>query len=225
MNEDKKYDLGLVCGRFSHEHLGHVSLFRTSLELCKHTLILVGSSQEYGTLRNPFRVETRINVIKQTFPEVSEDVLTIRGLRDLTNEWDLTHDWGKFVKNEVISHKNRFADLMISGNEDSRKTWFSPKDLEGVSEQIISRDIIPISSTLLRGMLVIDDKPAWEKVTDPLIHNMYSSLRSELMDVPIYQDIYNKIYSNNMTLDHYMKIYKELEKQDQFNKLSDIKKN
>jgi len=224
MNEDKKYDLGLVCGRFSHEHLGHVSLFKTSLELCKHTLILVGSSQEYGTLRNPYRVETRIDVIKQTFPEVSDDVLTIRGLRDLTNELDLTYDWGKFVKSEVISHKNRFADLMVSGDEDSRKKWFAPEDLDGVSEQIISRNIIPITSTHLRGMLVIDDKFAWEKVTDPLIHNIYSSLRSELLEVPVYTEIYNKIHSVNMDLDNYLKVYKEFEELDRLNKLSDIKK-
>jgi len=62
MSNHKFYELGVVCGRFGHEQIGHVSLFDTCMALCKRTLILVGSAQESGTLRNPFRVETRIDV-------------------------------------------------------------------------------------------------------------------------------------------------------------------
>lgn len=91
----------MICGRFGHEQLGHVSLFDSCMSLCKRTLILVGSAQESGTLRNPFRVETRIDVIRETYPGESEEVLTVRGINDLTNEYDITSDWGKFVKSEA----------------------------------------------------------------------------------------------------------------------------
>ena len=75
MSDNKFYDLGVVCGRFGHEHLGHVALFDNCMALCNKTLILVGSSQEHGTLRNPFKIETRIDVIKETYPNMSEDTL------------------------------------------------------------------------------------------------------------------------------------------------------
>ncbi|MNT51127.1 bifunctional nicotinamide mononucleotide adenylyltransferase/ADP-ribose pyrophosphatase [compost metagenome] len=62
------------------------------MSLCKRSLILVGSSQEYNTLRNPFRIETRIDVIKETYPGISEEILMIKRIKDLTNEFDITTD-------------------------------------------------------------------------------------------------------------------------------------
>ena len=94
MSNYKFYDLGVVCGRFGHEQIGHVSLFDACKTLCKRTLILVGSAQEHSTLRNPFRVETRIEVIRETYPGESEETFMVRGINDLTNEYDITHDWG-----------------------------------------------------------------------------------------------------------------------------------
>lgn len=64
------FELGVVCGRFGHEHLGHTHLFDICMSLCKSTLILVGSAQESGTLRNPFTVQTRIDIIKKTYPRI-----------------------------------------------------------------------------------------------------------------------------------------------------------
>ena len=224
MSNFKFYDLGVVCGRFGHEQIGHVSLFRTCMALCKRTLILVGSSQEYGTLRNPFRVETRIEVIKETFPGETEDTLMIRGIRDLTNEFDITSDWGKFVKSEVITHKHKFANLMVYGNDEFRSKWFAPEDLIGTAELIIPRSTIPVSGTMVRGMLVIGDETGWQKSTDPLIHGMYSRLRDELMEVDVYQKIYDRVRVGDMSLDHFMKVYHELEEADRLEKLAELQK-
>lgn len=224
MSDYKFYDLGVVCGRFGHEQLGHVSLFDTCQSLCKRTLILVGSAQESGTLRNPFRVETRIDVIRETYPGESEETLMVRGINDLTNEYDVTSDWGKFVKSEVEHHKHKFASLMVYGNDEFRSKWFAPEDLIGTAELIIPRSTIPISGTQVRGMLVVDDESSWQKSTHPLIHGMYGRLRDELMSVPIYKEIYNKVRRGNMDLDSFMHIYKEYEEQDKARKLAEIAK-
>ena len=224
MSNFKFYDLGVVCGRFGHQQIGQVCLLRTFIALCKRTLILVGSSQEYGTLRNPFRVETRIEVIKETFPGETEDTLMIRGIRDLTNEFDITSDWGKFVKSEVITHKHKFANLMVYGNDEFRSKWFAPEDLIGTAELIIPRSTIPVSGTMVRGMLVIGDETGWQKATDPLIHGMYSRLRDELMEVDVYQKIYDRVRVGDMSLDHFMKVYHELEEADRLEKLAELQK-
>ena len=55
----KKYNLGLICGRFGPIHKGHQSIINTSIERCDKTLIFVGSAQESGTLRNPFSADFR----------------------------------------------------------------------------------------------------------------------------------------------------------------------
>ena len=62
MENNKLYKLGLVCGRFSHVQNGHLSLIDVSMCLAEKTLVLVSSAQEYGTLRNPFKAETRIRL-------------------------------------------------------------------------------------------------------------------------------------------------------------------
>ena len=224
MSEHKFYDLGVTCGRFNHEHLGHVSLFEASRLLCKRTLVLVGSKQEYGTLRNPFRVETRIDVIKETYPGESEEVFMVRGIDDLTNEYDITVDWGKFVKKEVEFHKHKFASLMVYGNDEFRSKWFAPEDLVGTAELIIPRSTLPISATKVRGLLLIDDEANWQKCTHSLIHGMYARLRYELMSVPVYKDIYNYLRTGEMSLDRFMDVYQHLEEEDKNCKLVELQK-
>lgn len=220
----KIYDLGVTCGRFGHEHLGHISLFDASMRLCKRTLILVGSAQESRTLRNPFDVGTRIEVIRETYPGETENTLMVRGINDLTNEYDINTDWGKYVKSEVEYHRHKFANLMVYGNDEFRSKWFAPEDLVGTAELIIPRSTIPISGTMIRGLLVINDEANWQKATHQLIHGMYGRLRDELMSVPVYQEIYNRIRIGDMSLDNFMKVYKEFEEADKANKLVELSK-
>lgn len=224
MNNDKSYDLGVICGRFGHAQLGHVSLFDTSLTLCKQTLVLVGSAQEYGTLRNPFKVETRIDVIRQTYPEESEETFMVRGIKDLTNEYDITYEWGKYVKSQVESHMHKFANLLVHGNDQFQSKWFSPEDMAQTTELIMPRCSIPISATMVRGMLVIGDEKNWQNATPRLIHGMYQNLRNELMEVPIYKKIYDRIGAQDLSLDNFIKVYTELEEQDKKKKLAQLQK-
>ena len=224
MNDYKFYDLGVVCGRFGHEHLGHVSLFDNCMALCKRTLILVGSAQESRTLRNPFRLETRIDVIKETYPGIQEDVLMIRGINDLTNEYDINAKWGKFVKSEVEYHEHKFANLMVYGNDEFRSHWFDPEDLKGTAELIIPRSTLPVSATMIRGYLTINDEKKWQESTHPFVHGMYKRLQDELLNVPVYKDIYDSIRKNDFSMDSFMKKYKQLEEKDKLEKLSNIPK-
>ena len=224
MSNYKFYDLGVVCERFGHEQLGHVSLFNSCMSLCKRTLILVGSAQESGTPRNPFRVETRIDVIRETYPGESEETLMIRGINDLTNEYDINSDWRKFVKSEIIYHKHKFASLMVYGNDEFWSKWFDPEDLIGTAELIIPRSTIPISGTMVRGMLVINNESCWQKLTPPLIHGMYNRLRDKIMSVPIYKEIYDIIRVGDLSLESFMKVYKEFEEREKDHKLAELQK-
>ena len=219
------YDLGVVCGRFAHAHVGHKSLFDTSLSLCKRTCILVGSAQERGTLRNPYSVETRIKVIREMYPGIPESTLTIVGLNDMTNELDINADWGRYFKQHVESKMHKFASLMIYGNDEFRSNWFAPEDLTNTAEFIISRSTLPISGTDMRGFLVCDDEESWQKYTDPLVHGMYAELRDELMAVAVYKEIYDQIRRYKvMDLDTFKKVYSKYEAADKEKKLEAIKK-
>lgn len=177
---EKKFELGLVLGRFHPMHNGHKQIVDMARLLCKKTLILISSAQESGTLRNPFKIETRRKVIQKIYQE--EDVL-IGDLNDLTNENDICFEWGRYILDNVENKYGRIPDLMVYGKDESRKGWFSEEDGKKFSEVIVSRNKIEISATKLREYLVQDEKEKWKQYVPEQIWDMYEELREELLKI------------------------------------------
>lgn len=175
---NKKFKFGLVLGRFQMMHNGHMEIIDMSRQLCEKTLILIGSSQESGTLRNPFKLETRKRVITRIYND--NDVI-IGALNDLTNENDISFEWGRYILDNINKMYGVMPDLMLYGKDESRKGWFSEEDSKNFSEMIVSRNKIKTSATKLREYLVQDNKQEWEKYVPKEIWDMYDELREELL--------------------------------------------
>lgn len=180
------FDTGLIVGRFQTFHKGHQSLIETGLKLCDRVIIFVGSAQESGTERNPFNITTRVNVIREVYPD--KDRVFIYALPDLTSENHITPDWGRFVLENVDRFIFKAPELMIYGNDEARSRWFDPEDIKDTAEFIIPRSRLPISATMLRQLMVNDNRREWMKWVDPKLHKMYDQLRAELMNVPFYRE-------------------------------------
>lgn len=181
----KPYDCGLLVGRFQTFHKGHQSLVEAGLKLCDRMLILVGSAQESGTERNPFNIKTRIDAIEEIYGH--DNNIMIYGLTDLTNEDDITYDWGRYVLENVRRYIHKAPELMIYGNDEARSRWFDPEDIKDTSEFIIPRSRLPISATQIRKLMVEDNREEWMKWVDPKLHKLYDRLRGELMEVDYYK--------------------------------------
>ena len=188
----KPYDIGLIVGRFQHFHIGHKSLVENAYKLCDRVLILVGSSQEAGTLRNPYLPSTRIDVIRAIYG-TDNDNLIVKELPDLTHENDITSDWGKFVLQNVRTHIRKAPSLMVYGNDEFRSKWFAPEDIMDTAELVIPRSRIPISATMLREALVKDNFEYWSKYVDEKTHKMYDRLRRELLATEPYRKMYDEL--------------------------------
>lgn len=187
----KPYDCGLICGRFQTFHIGHESLVETGLKLCDRVLILVGSSQESGTERNPYDVATRMDMLRAIYGNDS-DVIMMHGLADLTDENDIRPEWGRYLLDAVDRYLYKTPELMIYGNDESRSRWFDPEDIRDTSEFIVNRGRIPISATMVREAMVFDRRKEWMSMVNPKLHKMYNRLREELMSVSFYQDMLRK---------------------------------
>lgn len=181
---NKPYDVGVICGRFQTFHIGHESLVDTALKLCDRVLILVGSSQECGTERNPLNIDTRIRMLRTIYGDDSS--IIIKGISDLTNENDIRPEWGRYLLDNIDRYIYKTPELMIYGNDESRSKWFDPEDIKDVTEIIVSRGKIPISATQVRALMVIDNRREWQKWVNPKLHKMYDEIRRELMSVPFY---------------------------------------
>lgn len=187
MISDRAYDTGLLVGRFQTFHKGHQKLVETGLLLCDRLLVLVGSAQECGTERNPLNIETRIQMIKAVYPDDSR--VMIYALSDLSNENDIRPEWGRYVLENVDRYIYKAPELMIYGNDESRSRWFDTEDIKDTSEFIVNRGALPISATMLRELMVKDNRREWMKWVDSKLHKMYDRLRNELMSVPFYQEM------------------------------------
>lgn len=188
----KPYDVGLIVGRFQHFHIGHKSLVENAYKLCDRVLILVGSAQESGTLRNPYLPSTRIDVIREIYGR-DNDILQVKELNDLTNENDINADWGRYVLKNVKTHIRKHPSLMVYGNDEFRSKWFDPNDIQDTAELVIPRSRIPISATKLREALVRDDFEYWSKFVDEKTHKMYDRLRKELLATEPYRQMYEEL--------------------------------
>lgn len=182
----KPYDVGLICGRFQTFHKGHEKLIETGLMLCDRILILIGSSQECGTERNPFNINTRTKMIKMIYGDNPN--IMIYGLPDMTNENDICPEWGKYLLKHVDRYIFKNPEIMIYGNDESRSNWFDKQDLKYTTELIINRSELPISATMIRQYMVDDDRKSWMDCVNPKLHKMYDEIRSELMSVDYYKN-------------------------------------
>lgn len=183
---NKAYDTGLLVGRFQTFHKGHQKLVETGLMLCDRLLVLIGSSQECGTERNPLNINTRTEMLRTVYP--TERVM-IYSIPDLSNENDIRPEWGEYLMQAVDRYIYKAPELMIYGNDDSRSKWFSKDAIINTSEFIVNRGAIPISATMLRELMVKNDRKEWMKWVDPKLHKMYDRLRNELMTVLFYQQM------------------------------------
>lgn len=181
------YDSGLIVGRFQTFHKGHQSLVDAGLSLCDRILILIGSAQESGTERNPFNIATRIDVIRSVYEDNKR--VSVYALPDLTHEDDLSPEWGRYLLDQVDRYIYKAPELMIYGNDEARSRWFDVEDIKDTAEFIIPRSRLPISATMLRDMMVRDERREWMKWVNPILHKMYDRLRAELMEVPYYSQL------------------------------------
>lgn len=176
---EEKY--GYLLGRFQPMHIGHQLLIEEGIKQAGNGkfLVLIGSSQESGTVRNPFSYELR----KKLIYEIYGDRVLICPIPDLSNENDVSPEWGRYVIECVKSYLGRTPDFTIYGNDPERELWYDEKDIYGVSNIIVDRNGIKISGTELRDFILNDDIENWKKYLHPKIHKYYPELKQALLAI------------------------------------------
>ena len=171
---EKPFALGLIVGRFQTLHLGHADMIEKALAVCGRVGIFVGSSQESGTEKNPYSYEMRKRMLEAVFP----GRLEIRPLPDrgLGNN----SLWGQYVLENAQSQFSSLPDLVISGREERRTSWFDESG-EGKMAELIVPKSLDISATALRHMLAEDERLEWQRYTPQALHGMYDEMREKVL--------------------------------------------
>ena len=136
----------------------------------------------------------------------------------MTNEYDISYEWGEYVIDNVKKHEGKFADIIVTGNDDLRKGWFSKEQMKNTKEILIDRKKLDISATELRGYLLLRDKENWKKYVPEEIIDDFEQIKNKLLEVKEYKEILEKI-KNEKTIENFKNIYKKYEEKDKKEKL------
>lgn len=144
----KKYKLGMYLGRFQPFHNGHKSIVDKMLEECEKVLIVIGSSDKKGTVKNPFPAWERCIMIDSVYPQ--DRIVSIVCIPDRNT---IANDsaWGDYVMSYLNSY-GYYPDAIYQGHEVERNTWYANyPDIDIVN---VSRIDLPISATLIRAAMI-----------------------------------------------------------------------
>ena len=144
----KTYRLGMFIGRFQPFHRGHKAIIDCMLAQCEQVLIVVGSSQEKGTAKNPFPAWERMDMIYETYRRrgIHINVLAMPDRLTVGND----SGWGDYVM-EYVKNYGYEPDAIFQGTEVERDTWFTNWEVDIIN---ISRLSLPISATLIRSAII-----------------------------------------------------------------------
>lgn len=171
---NKPFTLGILVGRFQTIHAGHEQMIHTAMALCDRVGIFVGSSQEAGTATNPFSYETREELLRLLFGE-QVDVFPLPDIGVGNNG-----TWGEYVLRHVADRYHRPPDLLISGKEARRVSWFDGIEGLRIAELYIPKTI-DISASQMRRFFLTDDRESWQRYTNPLLWGEYAGLRQMVL--------------------------------------------
>ena len=92
---NKKYDYGIVIGRFQPFHLAHQDLIRHAINLCEKVVVILGSARSASDVKNPFTPKMREEMIQDCF---RGENLIFRAVRDYPYN---DHFWTTEIQNTV----------------------------------------------------------------------------------------------------------------------------
>lgn len=168
--EQKPFRFGLVVGRFQTLHTGHEEMIHKAIALCDRVGLFVGSSQESGTLQNPFSYELRREMLTDVFGrEVSIFPLPDIGVGNNAG-------WGAYVLGQAAARFGTLPDLVVSGKEERRLDWFDSIAGNGISELYVPKTT-HMSASQMRRFFAEDDYGQWKSYTNPRLWPRYRQLR------------------------------------------------
>ncbi len=174
--EKKPFQLGIIVGRFQTLHTGHELMIDKALALCEQVGVMIGSSQEARTLKNPFSYEERREMLQTVYG----DALTIFPLPDIGVGNNCA--WGEYVLNKVKECFGMLPDLLVSGKESRRSSWLDNEEGHNVSELYVPKSI-EISATEMREYFIRDDRETWQSFTDEKLWERYDEMREIVLSV------------------------------------------
>ena len=150
---------GLFLARLQPMHMGHLYVIEKALCECDALIILLGSSNKKGTLRNPFDAQIRLDMLVAA---IKDNPRYDRVAIDLLPDWagedhtETFHQWGHYLYYNVVSRtlQKRFT-FYYSDAPEKATCWFDEEIADKVDFRFFDRTAVldGLSSTAVRDAL------------------------------------------------------------------------
>lgn len=167
----KKYDLSVFIGRFQPFHNAHKKIIEHALTLSNRVLVIVGSSRNSQTPKNPWNIDTRIKMIKESINDSRINIVSCRDYNYNDSLW--INEIGKLVSD--YSSKNEKIAIVGHGKDYSSfyLNFFPQWDLIEVPPYPLQGETI--DATKIRNLMFQGDLAFIESVVPK---NVYSFILS-----------------------------------------------
>jgi len=164
--------IGLSVMRAQPFHNGHLALITKMLSSMDLVLIGLGSSQESGTIQNPFTYLQRAEMIRRIFGD--SDKVKIFPISDLGGDSAIA--WVDHVMKSATKHYPKPTHYFAGTRFDS--CWYEVYSRDSGDLEIVILDRLkdPVRATEIRKMMLIQDAlpeygEAWKEFVPEIIQN------------------------------------------------------
>lgn len=116
----KVYDTIIYIGRFQPLHNAHVKIIKHAAEIANRVIVIVGSSFQPRTFKNPFSAEERIELISNVQSEIDVELI-------IENTYDTIYDdtaWATRIQDIAKKHNCLNVSTAIIGHHKDESTYY-----------------------------------------------------------------------------------------------------
>lgn len=190
-----KEKIGVFLSRIQPLHIGHLGIIEKALNENDKIIILIGSKNKNGTIRNPLDVKLRKEILEEALEEKLginyKKKIIISELPDWSMETDTASnvEWGRYLYYNIVSlgEQKRFS-IYFSDDKEIIEKWFEDSLRERITFRLFERNNMfnAVSSTKIREAFLNDDREYIEKSTPNAVIERYDEIK----------EILEKVYNN-----------------------------
>ena len=163
-----KEKVGVFLSRMQPFHIGHLGMIKKALPENDSVLILIGSSNKMGIIRNPLPITLRQDILKdvlnEEFTKEEREKIILKNLPDWTDEDDTPSnlEWGRYLYYNIVSviGKKSFC-MYFSDEPDIIEDWFQDEVIrKRINIKLFERSQMfqAVSSTKIRKAFIDNDR-------------------------------------------------------------------
>jgi len=178
---------GVIILRAQPFHIGHIYVIEEMLKENDRVLVIIGSANKSGTVRNPLDIDFRVDMVRSSLADVHSDDIDTRVKVTTLCDWSmetayaLAKEWGSYLYYNVVNAIGQ-KEFSLYYNDDKAiaENWFVPELQPRVTICNTPRGEIDVSGTQIRDALLSGDDDYLKYALTPSVYARREYIREAI---------------------------------------------